>query len=59
MFVEKGDNWVSNIRRSPNYEFKLTEKKIGSTLFALYRQATSTEFDVTIQKISIKPVKLF
>ena len=46
MFVEKGDSWVSEIRRASNFEFKLTEKKIGSTLFALYGQTTSKEFDV-------------
>ena len=46
MFVENGDNWVSNISRSSNFEFKLTEKKIGSSLFALYGQSTSKAFKV-------------
>ncbi len=46
MFVEVGDSWVSEIRRSSNFEFKLIEKKIGSTLFALYGQSTSEKFDV-------------
>ncbi len=46
MFVESGDSWVSEIRRSSNFEFKLTEKKIGSTLFGLYGQSTSKEFEV-------------
>ncbi|MRT92210.1 hypothetical protein [Ancylomarina sp. 16SWW S1-10-2] len=46
MFVENGDSWVSNISRSSNFEFKLTEKKIGSSLFALYGQQTSKDFKV-------------
>jgi hypothetical protein len=46
MFVENGDSWVSNISRSSNFEFKLTEKKIGSSLFALYGQSTSKGFKV-------------
>lgn len=46
MFVENGDSWVSGISRASNFEFKLTEKKIGSTLFSLYGQSTSKEFKV-------------
>lgn len=46
MFVEKGDNWVSDISRVSNFEFKLTEKKIGSALFELYGQTTSVELEV-------------
>ncbi len=46
MFVEMNDTWVSDITRSSNYKFKLTEKKIGSSLFALYGQSTSKEFSV-------------
>ncbi len=33
MFVENGDTWVTKIKRSSNYELKLTEKKIASKLF--------------------------
>jgi hypothetical protein len=46
MFCETGDLWVTEISRSSNYQFKLTEKKIGSQLFALYDLRTSDEFDV-------------
>ena len=44
MFSELNDIWVSKIKRSSNFEFKLTEKKIGSALFSLYGQSTSKEF---------------
>ncbi len=46
MFVENGDTWVTKIKRSSNYEFKLTEKKIASKLFSIYGQSTSKEFNV-------------
>lgn len=46
MFVEPNDTWVSSIRRSSNYEFKLTEKKVGSALFSLYGLDTSKEYKV-------------
>jgi len=45
-FIEPGDVWVSSITRSSNYEFRLTEKKIGSALFGLYGLDTSTEYKV-------------
>lgn len=46
MFAEVGDTWVSGIKRSSNFEFKLTEKKIGSPIFKLYGQKTRTKFSV-------------
>ncbi len=46
MFSELGDTWVSNIKRSSNFAFKLTEKKIGGALFSLYGQSTSKEHKV-------------
>ena len=46
MFVVPNDTWVSGISRSSNYEFKLTEKKIGSALFSLYGLETTSEYKV-------------
>jgi len=46
MFVDSADVWVTEIKQSSNFEFNLTEKKIGSALFALYDQSTKTEFKV-------------
>ena len=46
MFVDSADLWVTSIKQSSNFEFSLTEKKIGSELFALYGQDTKTEFKV-------------
>ena len=46
MFVDSADLWVTDIKQSSNFEFRLTEKKIASELFALYGQDTKTEFKV-------------
>jgi hypothetical protein len=46
IFSELNDIWVSEISRSSNYQFKLTEKKIGRELFALYGLDNSEEFKV-------------
>ena len=46
MFVEPNDIWVTGISRSSNYEFKLTEKKIGSALFSVYGLSTTNEYKV-------------
>ena len=46
MFSEPGDQWVSAIKRVSNYEFKLTEKKIGSALFSVYGLDSSKDFRV-------------
>lgn len=44
MFVDSNDLWISGIKRTSNYQFKLTEKKIAMDLFALYGLGTSNEF---------------
>ena len=46
MFVEINDTWVTGIRRTSNYEFRLTEKKIGSDLFSIYGLETTNEYKV-------------
>ncbi|WP_372650945.1 hypothetical protein [Draconibacterium sp.] len=46
MFVETNDTWVTGIRRTSNYEFRLTEKKIGSDLFSIYDLETTKEYKV-------------
>lgn len=45
MFVDSSNTWVSEIKQSSNFEFKLTEKKIGGELLALYGQETTKEFN--------------
>lgn len=44
MFIEINDTWITRIKRSSNFEFKITEKKIGSALFSVYDLSTSTEY---------------
>ncbi len=46
MFIEINDSWITRVKRSSNFEFKITEKKIGSDLFSLYGLSTSSEFKV-------------
>jgi hypothetical protein len=46
MFVDSAATWVSQIKQTSNFEFTLTEKKIGSELFAIYGQETSKEYRV-------------
>jgi hypothetical protein len=46
IFADNGDTWVSEIARSSNYQFKLTEKKLAKDLFSLYGLSTSQEFKV-------------
>jgi hypothetical protein len=44
MFADSNDVWVSEIRRTSDFEFKLTEKKIAKDLFSLYGLSTSQEY---------------
>ncbi len=44
MFVDTNDVWLPEIKQLSNYEFSLTEKKMGSAMFELYGQDTKTEF---------------
>jgi hypothetical protein len=44
MFADTSDIWVSEISRSSNFQFRLTERKIARDLFALYGLSTSQEF---------------
>ncbi len=46
MFSSPNDIWVTNINRTSNFDFKLTERKIGSELFSIYGLNTSQEFKV-------------
>jgi hypothetical protein len=46
MFADVNDVWVSEIRRTSNFEFRLIEKKIARELFSLYGLPTSQEFKV-------------
>lgn len=45
MFLEENAVWVTGIKRSSNYQFKLTERKIAHELFSLYGQKTSVEYE--------------
>lgn len=46
LFLEPGDVLVSTIKRSSNFQFRLTEKKIGAGLFSTYGLDTSKEFRI-------------
>ena len=46
LFADSNEVWISEISRNSNYEFKLTESKLGKDLFALYGQKTSQDFKV-------------
>lgn len=46
LFEDSNEVFVSGIERYSNYQFKLTENKVGKTLFSLYGQKTSQEFVV-------------
>jgi hypothetical protein len=46
LFADSNDVWVSEIKRTSNFEFKLTEKKIGRDLFSMYGLSTSQEYRV-------------
>ncbi len=46
MFVEMDDDWMTGIRRTSNYQFRLTEKKVGSDLFSIYGLETTNEYKV-------------
>ena len=46
MFAENGNTWVSEITRSSNYQFRLTEKKLAKDLFSMYGLPTSQEFKI-------------
>jgi len=46
MFADSSDVWVSEINRSSNFQFQLTEKKIAKDLFSLYGISSSKEFKV-------------
>jgi hypothetical protein len=46
LFTDTSDVWVSEIKRSSNFEFVLTEKKIGKDLFSVYGLPTTQSFSV-------------
>ena len=49
LFMEVGDEIITGIQRSSNYQFTITEKKIAAPLFAAYGQNTSKEFVATFE----------
>lgn len=44
MFADTSDIWVSDITRSSNFQFRVTERKIARDLFSIYGLSTSQEF---------------
>jgi hypothetical protein len=44
LFSDTSDVWVSDISRSSNFQFRLTERKIARDLFSMYGLSTSQEF---------------
>ena len=53
LFADSNEVWISEISRNSNFEFKLTESKLGKDLFALYGQKTNQEFKVQFINDSI------
>jgi hypothetical protein len=49
LFLAKGDEWVKNIRRTSNYEFVITEKKIAAPLFSQYGNSTSKDWNAVFK----------
>ncbi len=49
LFMENGDKLITSIKRSSNFEFIVTEKKIASPLFSIYNQSTIVEYRVIFQ----------
>ncbi len=49
LFMEVGDDIITGIQRSSNYQFTITEKKIAAPLFAAYGQNTSKEFAASFE----------
>lgn len=45
-FMTKGDKLISSIERRSNFEFIVTEKKIGSELFGMYDLSTTEKYNV-------------
>lgn len=46
LFMEEGDQWVSGIRRTSNFEFIMTEQKLGKELFSMYGLDAKQDFKV-------------
>ncbi|HEY6913082.1 MAG TPA: hypothetical protein VI413_00270 [Paludibacter sp.] len=44
LFADSNEVWISEISRNSNFEFKLTESKLGKDLFSLYGQKTNQEY---------------
>ncbi|PHR47419.1 MAG: hypothetical protein COA32_08345 [Fluviicola sp.] len=49
LFLEEGDEWVKDIRRTSNYEFVITEKKIAAPLFSQYGNSTSKDWNAVFK----------
>lgn len=47
LFMEEGDQFVKNIKRSSNYEFTISESRIAAPLFSAYGQNTTDQFKAT------------
>ena len=50
LFIKKGDIWISQIKRSANYYFKVNEAKIAKELFSTYGLSTDTEYYATFSE---------
>lgn len=55
LFCELGDQFISSVKRTSNYQFQITEKRIAAPLFSIYGQETSQIVDVEfVNKNKIK-----
>lgn len=43
LFMEKGDKFITGIKRNSNFEFVVSEKKIAAPLFSAYGESTTNE----------------
>lgn len=43
-FSEVGDKWISSVERESNFQFKISEKRIGSGIFSLYDLPSSNTY---------------
>ena len=50
MFFEKNKIWVTEIKRSANYYFKMSEQKIATELLSQYDLKTNNTFYVTFSE---------
>jgi hypothetical protein len=49
LFLSEGDDWIKAIKRSSNFEFVITEKKLAAPLFSQYGNSTVKKWNVAFK----------